>query len=264
MTLEQLIREGRLEDALEHAVDNAREHPTNADYRYQLVSLFVIAGELERAEGQLRALAAADPTLLSGTAIYASLLQAEEERRRVFAEGADAPIAPDANETAARRAGMLSRLTPDPETASSTLATLQGSEPSIAARVDGTAYANLADYDDFIGPTLEVFAGGRYLLVPMAHLASLEFSKPKALLDLIWAQVKLVERSGVEATAHVPVLYAGTAAADDPMVRLGRKTEWEDIGGVGFRGLGQRILTDGEVELPLLSIRRIDFDVGDA
>ena len=120
----------------------------------------------------------------------------------------------------------------------------------------------MRDYDDLLGTTVEIFAGGRYLWMPLDCLQRLEISESTTVLDTLWHPAKLRDAEGEEADVHLPVLYAGSYAHEKEAVRLGRVTEWIERGEY-YMGAGQHILLvsrQGEVgEEPLLGIRKLEL-----
>ncbi|MBE0564830.1 MAG: virulence protein SciE type, partial [Krumholzibacteria bacterium] len=140
-------------------------------------------------------------------------------------------------------------------------------QPELGGRLDGAPLASLRDLDDQLGSLLEVFAGGRYLWLPLERIARLEVPAPRHLLDLLWLPVQLTDRGGATTSVHLPVLYEGSHDGGDPRCATGRVTEWYDAGGGLARGRGQRLLgwssPAGEVsELPLLELRTLELDAG--
>ena len=100
--------------------------------------------------------------------------------------------------------------------------------------------------------------------MPWEHLRRLELDAPQHLLDLLWAPARLEDVRGATAHVHVPVLYYDSAGADEDALRLGRLTDWEDLGGELYRGRGQRLLawadSDGAIqELAVLSLRSLEL-----
>ncbi len=266
MSVDEAVRSGDLDRALQEQTQAVKARPADMEARAKLVQILVLAGQLDRAETHLLTMAQQDASLQMGAAVFRGLLAAEEERRRVFAGSAEPNTAPEVPPSLRDRIDALAAQTKGRDADAATLLErARGAETPVAGTADGVAFASLADGDEWLGPVLEVFAGGRYLWIPLQRLQSLEFKPPRGALDLVWRPVSLQERDGTDAQVHVPVLYAGTSEHADGLVRAGRKTEWKDILGVGFRGAGPRVLLatgseDGaERELPLLSLQSIEF-----
>jgi type VI secretion system protein ImpE len=199
------------------------------------------------------------PGLAPAVAMYVSSVHAEEERRRCYASG-HVPSTDPANEAAVkRRVYLRQHLAAGDAVAAGKLVAEIAAEPVPLASLAGGEPVPLRDYDDGIGALVELFVGGRCLWLPTGNLRSLEFTPPRGLLDLLWAQCAIETRTGERYAAHMPVLYAGTAAHGDAQVRCGHKTEWMDELGVAFRGHGQRVFVAGEQEIGILELRAVRF-----
>lgn len=260
----QLFQQSKLDEAIQAQTAALRQQPTDIDGRYHLAGLLAFAGQFDRALAHLDFIAGERPELAPAVAMYVSSVHAEEERRRCYTAG-HVPGTDPANEAAVkRRVHLRQRLAAGETSAAGQLAAEIAAEPVPLASLDGAAPVPLRDQDDGIGALLEVFVGGRCLWLPTWNLRSVEFSPPRGLLDLLWAQCAIVTRTGERYAAHVPVLYAGTAARSDAQVRTGHKTEWEDELGVAFRGYGQRVFVAGEREVGMLELRSVQFPAADA
>jgi len=261
MAIDEMLRTGDLAGALREQTAVVRSRPTDQAARIELVYLLVLNGELDRAEAQLLTVAQQDAALQMATAMYRSLLAAEEERGRAYAGSGTPNLAPEAAECMADRIAALAavhgRRFGDAEVL---LERARAAETALPGQIDRIPFTALADYDDLLGPTLEVFAGGRYFWVPFARLQRVTTEAPRSRLDLLWLPATIFERGGVEARVHVPVHYAGTSTHGDAQVRAGRQTEWTDLDGIGFRGFGPRLLiADGSRDIPLLDVRTLEF-----
>ena len=60
-----------------------------------------------------------------------------------------------------------------------------------------------------------------------------------------------------EEVGFIPVRYVKTENEKDDKFKLARKTEWLEIGDNYFSGVGQRVLSAGEKDFPLLDIRSL-------
>ena len=254
-----LFQQSRLDEAITSLTAALRSDPANVDLRYHMAGLFAFRGEFDRALVHLDFIAGERPALAPAVAMYVSSVHAEEERRRAY-EASHVPNTDPENEQAVRQRVLLrqSLTLGDAATASRAMAA-SAAEPVPAAAVDGAAPAAFRDYDDGVGALIEIFVGGRCVWTPTANLRSLEFTPPRGLLDLLWAQCAIETQKGARYSAHVPVLYAGTHARTDPQVRCGHKTEWQDEHGIAFRGYGQRVFLVGDREVEILALRQVRF-----
>lgn len=232
MQADQLFQAGRLEEAVRALGSELRDNPADTRRRTFLFELLCFAGQYDRAAKQLDVLAQAGPEAELGTLIYRSALHAEQLRNKLF-ESNDYPAAADL--------------------------------PAFSGTLNGQRFEALSDGDPRIGARLEVFAGGDYLWIPFAQIASIEIEKPRRLRDLLWAPAKLLTGPGFESRnlgeVLLPVLTPFSWRSEDDAVRLGRATVWEERG-ADVVPVGQKLfLVDGE-ELPFLELRQLKIEAG--
>jgi type VI secretion system protein ImpE len=264
MTTEELWKAGRLDEAIAAQTAEVKASPSDAERRYLLFALLCFSGNLERADRQLDALGVQDPKLEAGTAIYRNLLASEAERRRVFEDGALPLLPPDAPGWTSLRLEAIRNQKAGVDFAT-ILAQANETEEASAGRCADVAFQAIEDLDEFLGPVLEIFAGGRYLWMPFSLIRRLEIVPPAHLLDLLWIRAQITDATDTVADVHLPALYAGSERSTHDALRLGRATEWEDADGA-FRGRGQKLFqlapTDGTdaIDQPILAIRSLEFD----
>jgi type VI secretion system protein ImpE len=227
---QELLRAGRLDEAIETLGAELRVEPGDARRRTFLFELLCFAGAYQRAEKQLDILAQRGPDAAMGTLLYRSALHAEQVRQEMFLEGRP-PRGPP----------------PRP----------------VSGRLNGKPFQSLTDADPRIGARLEVYAAGQYTWIPFEQIASVRMTAPSRLRDLLWAPaaVRTGENfRGVElGEILVPVLAPLTWQDSNDAVRLGRVTEWRDLGDGAEAPIGQKLLlVDGE-EFPMLELRELDI-----
>jgi len=108
-----------------------------------------------------------------------------------------------------------------------------------------------------------VFAAGRYLWIPFAHLASVRMSAPKRLRDLLWTPAVVRPGpafKGLElGEVLLPVVAPLSWQHADAAVRLGRSSEWVALEDHTEAPMGQKLwLVDGD-EFPILELRELDI-----
>jgi len=227
---QELLRAGRLDEAIETLGAELRVEPGDAQRRIFLFELLCFAGAYQRAEKQLDVLAQRGPDAAMGTLLYRSALHAEQIRQEVFVEGRF-PSGP----------------APRP----------------VSGRLNGTPFTSLTDADPRIGARLEVHAAGQYTWIPFEQIASVRMNAPARLRDLLWAPATVrtsPDFRGVElGEVLVPALAPLTWHDDNDAIRLGRVTEWRDLGNGTDAPIGQKLLlVDGE-EFPMLELRELDI-----
>ena len=166
-----------------------------------------------------------------GTLLYRSALHAERIRQEMFVEHERSPQDPPARP------------------------------------VSGTAQRHTVSVDHRRRPArrrrVEVFAAGQYTWIPLEQIASVRMGPPAKLRDLLWAPAILrtgADFKGVElGEVLLPALAPLTWQDPNDAVRLGRVTEWRDLGDGTEAPIGQKLLlVDGE-EFPMLELRELDI-----
>jgi type VI secretion system protein ImpE len=108
-----------------------------------------------------------------------------------------------------------------------------------------------------------MFAGGRYLWLPLERVRKLEIQPAEHQLELLWVPAQLEDTGGVVASVHLPALYQGSAGEADGRLRSGQMTEWREVDGVCIRGAGQKVLLarrgDLEREYALRDLRTLEL-----
>ena len=225
---ESLFASGRLEEAVAQLSDALRSQPTDRALRTFLFELLSFAGEYERADRQLAALAADGPTVEAAVATYRAALQAERVREHMFDTGdLPAPHAP----------------------------------PAVRGSLDGVAFTSITDGDDRLGPRLEVIAGGRYLWIPFAHLASIVVQPPTRLRDLRWLTARITTNTTIKdlelGEVLLPALTPACWRSPDMELRLGRATDWSEQADGSYRPEGQKVLRIDDRDVPLVDVRTL-------
>jgi type VI secretion system protein ImpE len=232
MNAKTLFQAGKLNEAVLALGAELRNDPSDIQRRTFLFELLCFAGEYDRAEKQLDVLADSSKDAVMGSLVYRAALNAERTRREMFERG----------------------------TFPKGAATVSGENG--ANTVNGKAFQEIEDADPRIGGRLEVFAAGSYLWLPFEHISSLEIQPPKRLRDLLWIPAFLTTApacKGMElGEVILPVLTPFAWKHPDDLVRLGRKTDWQDVDGEAVP-VGQKMfLIDGE-EYPILEVRKLEF-----
>ena len=242
-----------------------RAAPSDLPARLALAEALILAGEFDRAEGQLLTLSKLDATAPVRIARLRHLLRAEAARHAWYMDGAAPSLvaAPAAAQQAAlavmvalRAAGAAAGAAAG--NAGALAAAAEEARAPLPGRLDGTAFDDFRDLDDLCANYLEVLtADGGYLWVDWANVSGLRFVPPARPLDLLWREARLVLRDGRAADVVVPAIYV--APGSTGAQRMGRSTEWRDEGGL-VRGAGQRCFLVGDDDRGILSMTELHFD----
>jgi type VI secretion system protein ImpE len=260
----ELFEAGRLDDAIKALNDVVKTNPRAVDPRGFLAELLCFAGNLERADLQLDIIAEQDPKLAMGVALFRQLIRGEQARRQFFAEGR-APELLDAPPEHLKLHIEASILLRDgkPAEAAEILARAEEARPHVRGKLDGQAFEDMRDLDDLTASFFEVVtSNGKYYLIPIERVASVEFRSPQRPRDLIWRPAQMSVVDGPEGEVFLPAIYVSPAeAARDASALLGRSTDWVGGENAPVRGIGQRIFLVGEESVPMMQLGTIEFQV---
>jgi len=258
---EELLREGRLDEALARLQDQVREDPSKAELRVFLFQMLSVVGDWERALTQLNVAAELDGQKLLLAEICRPALQSEALRTAVF-EGRKSPLVfgePDEwVSLIVQAAGLIAQGQYGPAGELRDRAFEEA--PAVSGHINGKSFEWIADADTRLGPILEVVVEHKYFWVPFSRIKAIRIEEPKALRNMVWAEAQFTWANGGQAPGLIPTRYAGSETSPDGMIRLGRKTDWTEHEGGHFIGLGQRMLTTDEGEYPLLEVRSVVLD----
>lgn len=263
MSAEDAFRAGKLDDAVAEQGAVVRAAPLDADARWKLFVLLCFAGELERAEKQLDALATRDDGLARSAVVHRALLASELERTLVFDGARAASLPPDAPRHARLRVEALAALGHgDEEGASRLVAEAVEATPPLAGLLDGEPFDGLCDLDDRFGAVLEVHAGGRYLWIPLDGVRRVDVHAPSSAIDVLWRPAEIVDASGATARVFLPSIYPRSRESANPLVAVGRETETLASGGLELaRGHRRFLVARGDAlgEVPLAALRSLEL-----
>ena len=230
MNPQELLRAGRLDQAVEELGVELRQDPTDARRRIFLFELLCFAGAYARAEKQLDVLAQRGADAAMGTLLYRSALHAEQTRQDMFLQGS-LPTGP----------------APRP----------------VSGTLNGAPFQSLTDADPRIGARLEIFAAGQYTWVPLAQVASVRMRAPTRLRDLLWAPAAVRTADDFQGAelgeVLIPVMAPLSWRHPDEAVRLGRVTQWQELDEGAQAPIGQKLPLVDDQEFPILELRELDI-----
>jgi type VI secretion system protein ImpE len=263
MLVTDLLREGRLAEALAQSQQDVRKSPENAKHRVFLFQLLAVMGAWDRAANQLTVIGELDAQALPMVQTYGPVLNCEVFRSKVFS-GDKAPlIFGDPEEWIAHLLEAL-RLTARGKHAEANALRESALDraPATAGEFDGKPFEWIADADSRLGPVCEAILNGKYYWIPFHRLRTVVIEPPADLRDCVWMPAKLTFANGGESVAFIPTRYPGSENHADGFIQLARKTEWNEASGDVFLGAGQRILATDTGEFSIMDTRRIDLQSG--
>lgn len=265
MNASEHFHAGRLADAVAAATAVVKANPSDGSSRLLLCELLCFAGEIERADKQLDAIAELDPQVLPIVALFRQLLRADQARTQFYQDGRlpEFLTQPTENLQLHLHASIALR-EKNSQRAAELLNQAEEARVPVSGQCDGQPFDDLRDLDDLTSSFLEVLTStGKYYWIPFDSIESVELPPIERPRDLLWRQVQMAVRGGPDGVVYLPTLYAGSTAAADQSVRLGRATEWCGEEGAPVRGLGQRMLLVGDAERAILDIKSLQFSSPD-
>jgi type VI secretion system protein ImpE len=244
----ELFEAGKLNEAIEALLREVKANPNDMASRTFLFELSCFAGNWERAEKQLDVLGHQSATAELGVMVYRSNIKAEQERRRVFAEGVQPHFLNEPPTYVDLHVAAINQmLKGQMEEARATLDRAEEERPAIAGKLNDQEFQDFRDYDDRVGSVLELIVKDKYVWLPFEQIKRLEISPPKQLRDMLWASARVEALDGTVGEVYVPTLYAGSSDSDNDQVRLGRMTDWKQASEEIYNAVGLRLfLVDGE------------------
>ena len=232
MSPQDLIRAGKLAEAIQALTAELRERPADTRRRTFLFELLCFTGQYDRAEKHLNLLAEGNADSELGVLLYRSAIAAERKRQAFF----------DSRQYASADSGA---------------------KTSLSGRLNGKPFRTIEDLDPRIGPRLEIFIAGEYVWLPFEHIGTLRMGAPRLLRDTLWASATVQAGPSFKGQelgeVLVPALAPFSWQHESDDVKLGRATDWKKDGD-DLIPFGQKllILDDDEI-VPILEIRELDF-----
>jgi type VI secretion system protein ImpE len=261
MQAAELVREGRLDEALKELQGQVRKNPADFKLRVFLFQLLCVLGDWERALTQLNVASEMDASSALMVAMCKPALQCEALRAEIFA-GRRSPVIfgqPEEWMVWVVQACQLEAGGKVEEALSLREKAFEAA-PATSGRLNEEPFEWIADADSRLGPMIEAIINGALYWVPFARIHEMQVEEPADLRDAVWAPARMVLTNGGEVFALIPVRYPGSEKSEDGAIRLARKTEWVDAPGGVQHGLGQRVLATDAEELPLLEARSAAMD----
>lgn len=261
----ELLNQGKLDDAVEAAIQFVRDNPAHSGAREILVELFCIQGDLVRADKQAEAILVQQPEAAMTASLLRQLIRAETARRECWQSGRVPEFIgePDDSLKTALKA-LVAHRNEDPAEAHSLLSQLEERRTDRRGECNGKDFDDFRDADDFCANMLEVLTStGKYYWISMDKVEKLQFEPVNRARDLIWRQCHLIVDEGPDGVVYVPTRYINTDHAKESPERLGHATDWLGNEGAPVMGIGQRLFLADEQELGIMEIESMSFVQGE-
>ena len=255
MTAKELFASGDLQGAVQAAVAEVKQHPSDNARRTFFFELLCFSGDLDRAQKQLDAIGQLDSQSEWAVQVYSNILHVERRRRQLFADGLKPEFLLEPPPYVQWHLDAVNRLREGrTNEAQELLNRSEETRPTIAGVLNGRAANEIRDCDDLLAPFVELFVIRDYVWLPLEQIREVETSSPERPRDLLWLPVRLTLSNGVQQRAYLPTLYCGSHEHSDDRVKLGRMTDWSDSPGP-VRGSGLHTLLAGDDAVGLLDVR---------
>lgn len=256
-----LIKGGKLSEARESLVSRIKAAPGDTKARTLLFQVLAYLGEWDKVEKHLEILITQSPETATGVMVYHNLVAAEKIRAKVAAgqQTPDFMTDPPSFLNSLLEARRL-LAAGDAATASSLLDLVAEQIPELSGQSDSEVFSGFSECDATLTGIMEVFVHDRYIWFPLDSIRELSVQQPKTLLETIWAPGRIVTWNGLTTDCFLPVLYPDSSANENDQIRMGRMTDWIDLGNGNYRGVGQHLFQVGDLEKSLLELGEITFN----
>lgn len=262
MTAKELYQAGKLAEAVVAQTDAVKKKPSDVCVRGFLVELLCFAGDFERADKQLDAMATLDAKTTHNVMLWRHLVRAEQARRQFYQEGRlpeflDKPAEHVRLQLEASIHIREGRLAPAREL----LEQAEAMRPKCKGKCGSDAFDDFRDLDDLSGPVLEALTNnGKFYWIGFEQIETLEFPAATCPRDLLWRPMQLAVRGGPDGLLYMPSVYPLTKPDAEARLLLGRATDWQSGDGEPVRGLGLREFLVGSACRNALELTEIVFE----
>lgn len=254
------LDEGDLAGAVSAAIELVKKSPTDVAARTFLFELSLFSGEWDRADKQLDTLGHQDATAAIGTLLFRQNIASERARINLF-EHSTLPEtvseAPEYVKDLLRAIDSVRR--GETAVARELLDKVEEDRPAFRVKVDGVEYEDFRDHNDLTMCVFEAFIKDGYFWLPFENIVSIEFLEKKSLRDIFWPQVKVELTDGSGGEMFLPSMYVNSWKSGDDQIRLGRASDWRDLGDDVFVGEGTKMFWMDGTDKAVLDISKIEF-----
>lgn len=254
-----LLNQGKLDEAIDAAIESVRNEPGNSGAREILAELFCLRGDLERADKQADTIVVQQPQSAMTAALLRQLIRAETSRRECWNDGRVPEFIGEPDEACKQTlAALVAMRTGNHEEAASILEQVDEQSSNLSGNCNGKSFDTFRDLDDCCTAIIEVCTStGKYFWVPASRVHLAEFAPVSRPRDLVWRQCELTVDDGPTGVVYLPALYINSETSDDVAQRLGRATNWIENDGEPVRGRGQRTFLIGEEEVGIMEMQTL-------
>jgi type VI secretion system protein ImpE len=257
---EEMLADSELKAAIQELTGQVKANPADVRTRTFLFELLLFFGEWDKAERHLEVIGQQSVKSEVGVEVYRNNIQAERDRARLFSDGLQPHFLSEPPAYIDQHLEALRRIREENfRQARELLDRAEEDRPALMGKYNDTPFLDFRDYNDLVGPVLELIVGNKYTWLPMERLTKVEIGAPKQLRDLMWAPARIETNEGSIGEVFIPALYAGSSKHPDDRVKLGRMTDWADIGDGLYAGAGLRLFLVDDQDKAMFEARSIEF-----
>ena len=251
---------GNLNGAVAAALTSVKSSPTDVAARTFLFELSCFSGDWERAEKQLEVISHQDAQAMIGAEMFKQNFHAERNRQRLISDGLIPECLMNPPKYVEELVNAHNRIREGNLTeARQILDQVEEVRPAFPCKINGEEHTDFRDYNDLTCCVFEAIVKGTYAWIPFEQVVKVKFIPPKSLRDLFWMQAEVEMTNGTNGEMFLPTLYANSYKSDNDQVRLGRMTDWQDVGEEIYIGEGLRqFWCDGQ-EKSILELSEVEF-----
>jgi len=255
-----MLDAGNLSGAIESTLSAVKSNPTDITARIFLFELSCFSGDWERAERQLDVIGQQDVNAMIGAHIYKQNFEAERDRMSLFSRGQipECLMQPP-NYVEGLLAAIAHVKDGKLKEAKEVVDQVEEKRPAFTCKVNGDESADFRDFNDLTCCVFEAIVKDSYTWLPFEQVQKVEFMEPKSLRDRYWMQAEIELTNGTKGEMFIPSLYSGSFKSDDDAIRLGRATDWREIGEDILVGDGVRLFQYEGGHIAISDINTIEF-----
>ncbi|MAL98857.1 MAG: virulence protein, SciE type [Alteromonadaceae bacterium] len=248
----EALAAGQLQGAIDVAQQQLKKSPADNDLRACLVEMLCLAGQLERADDLLTALARRHPDWIPGAANLRQLLRAQQARLALRAgQLADDVIAQPGPSLDALVAINFHLAQGELEDAQEAAFALERSRVITDPAHENT-WGAIRDCDDSLNGYLEgLGTDGRFYLWQWSEIDTLQLHPVTTPIERVWRRAEVGLTDGRQGEVFLPLTYTGNTTDS---YKLGRETAWQTHAPALVTGLGLKLFLVGETAMSLEQI----------
>ena len=255
------IKTLELDEWISYAINQLKIKPADTETRFQLIELYILKADWERALQQLNTIYKISSESQKQVELLRNLILSENLRQQVL--------------NGSREARSLEKCLPewsimlqqanasygrgDYSKGEDLRAYAMELAPENPGSCDAFSSFNwLSDGDDRLGPICEFIYAGGYRWIPFMEINALVIEQPKTLMDIVWAKAIITLDKPIH--GFIPARYL-VNQEDEQYVKAGLSTNWQEQEKGRFICKGRKMWATSAGECSLFEAGKINFDV---